>query len=158
MNRKSFIITLFLLCLNYFEVSAQESSVNLQQKLIELFPKAIITRIDNLENYTESYQLILDEPLDHKHPEKGTFQHYIYLSHLGYDRPIVIETHGYNTENIKSEVSSLLQANQVAVEYRFYGKSRPNPIQWEYLTNDQAIEDYHNIVTKLKKIYSGKWI
>ncbi len=158
MNPKTFITALFFVCLNYFAVSAQESSANLQQKLNELFPKAIITKIENLENYTESYQLILDEPLDHKHPEKGTFQHYIYLSHLGYDRPTVIETHGYNTENIKSEVSSLLQANQVAVEYRFYGKSRPNPIQWQYLTNDQAIEDYHDIVTKLKKIYSGKWI
>jgi len=161
MNRKTFITALLFFCLNCFGAAAQElkeTSSNLQQRLNELFPKAIITRIENLENYTETYQLILEEPLDHKHPEKGTFQHYIYLSHLGFDRPTVIETHGYNTENIKSEVSSLLQANQVAVEYRFYGKSRPNPIQWQYLTNDQAIEDYHDIVTKLKKIYSGKWI
>ncbi|MDY0989526.1 S28 family serine protease [Flavobacterium sp. CFBP9031] len=161
MNRKTFITTLLFFCLNYFAAAAQElqeTSTNLQQRLNELFPKASITRIENLEHYTETYQLILDEPLDHKHPEKGTFQHYIYLSHLGFDRPTVIETHGYNTENVKSEVSSLLQANQVAVEYRFYGKSRPNPIQWKYLTNDQAIEDYHDIVAKLKKIYSGKWI
>lgn len=161
MNRKTFITTLLFFCLNYFAAAAQElqeTSTNLQQRLNELFPKASITRIENLEHYTETYQLILDEPLDHKHPEKGTFQHYIYLSHLGFDRPTVIETHGYNTENVKSEVSSLLQANQVAVEYRFYGKSRPNPIQWKYLTNDQAIEDYHDIVTKLKKLYSGKWI
>lgn len=161
MNRKTFITALLFFCLNCFAAAAQElkeAPSNLQQRLNELFPKAIITRIENLENYTETYQLILEEPLDHKHPEKGTFQHYVYLSHLGFDRPTVIETHGYNTENIKSEVSSLLQANQVAVEYRFYGKSRPNPIQWQYLTNDQAIEDYHDIVTKLKKIYSGKWI
>jgi len=161
MNRKTFITALLFFCLNCFGAAAQElkeTSSNLQQRLNELFPKAIITRIENLENYNETYQLILEEPLDHKHPKKGIFQHYIYLSHLGFDRPTVIETHGYNTENIKSEVSSLLQANQVAVEYRFYGKSRPNPIQWQYLTNDQAIEDYHDIVTKLKKIYSGKWI
>jgi hypothetical protein len=161
MNRKTFITALLFFCLNYFAAAAQElqeTSSNLQERLNELFPKASITRIENLEHYTETYQLILDEPLDHKHPEKGTFQHYIYLSHLGFDRPTVIETHGYNTENVKSEVSSLLQANQVAVEYRFYGKSRPNPIQWKYLTNDQAIEDYHDIVAKLKKIYSGKWI
>jgi len=161
MNPKTFFTALLFFCLNYFAAAAQElqeTSTNLQQRLNELFPKASITRIENLENYTETYQLILEQPLDHKHPEKGTFQHYIYLSHLGFDRPTVIETHGYNTENVKSEVSSLLQANQVAVEYRFYGKSRPNPIQWKYLTNDQAIEDYHNIVTKLKKIYSGKWI
>lgn len=152
---------LLFVCLNSFITAAQEvikPISYLEQKLMELFPNAIITPIENLEGYTASYQLILDEPLDHKHPEKGTFKHYIYLSHVGFDAPMVIETHGYNAGNIKSEVSTLLHANQVAVEYRFYGKSRPNPIPWEYLTNDQAIEDYHAIVTKLKNIYPRKWI
>jgi hypothetical protein len=134
------------------------SQTVLQTKLIELFPKAEISEIKNLEGYTESYQLILDEPLDHNHSEVGTFKHYIYLSHSDFNSPMVIETHGYNTGNIKSEVSKLLKANQVAVEYRFYGKSRPNPVQWQYLTNDQAISDYHNITIKLKELYKGKWI
>lgn len=161
MNKNQYITLLLFICLSSFAGLAQElvkSTSDLSQKLTELFPKAIITPIENLEGYTESYQVILDEPLDHKHPEKGSFQHYIYLSHLSFDQPMVIETHGYNTGNIKSEVSTLLHANQVAVEYRFYGKSRPNPIPWEYLTNDQAIADYHGIVTQLKKLYSGKWI
>lgn len=161
MNKKLYIALLLFIGLSASIGSAQTVAKpveDLQQKLTELFPKAVITPIENLEGYTASYQLILEEPLDHKHPEKGTFQHYIYLSHVGFDRPMVIETHGYNTGNIKSEVSSLLQANQVAVEYRFYGKSRPEPIPWEYLTNDQAIADYHGIVTQLKKLYTGKWI
>ncbi|RKR11059.1 PS-10 peptidase S37 [Flavobacterium sp. 90] len=151
--------SLVLLCfvLMSFFGSAQTTS-NLHQKLVELFPKAEITVIENLEGYSESYQLILDEPLDHKNPQKGTFKHYIYLSHLDFNKPMVVETHGYNTGNIKSEVSKLLNANQIAVEYRFYGKSRPEPLPWEYLTNDQAIADYHVIVTKLKQIYSGKWV
>ncbi len=155
------LVLIFFICLNSIANFAQESvkaTSDLKQKLTELFPKATITSIENLEGYTESYQIILEEPLDHKHPKKGTFQHYIYLSHIGFDKPMVIETHGYSTGNVKSEVSSLLDANQVAVEYRFYGKSRPNPIPWEYLTNDQAVADYHGIVTKLKQLYSGKWI
>jgi hypothetical protein len=157
MKKTQNIVLLFLLFCTTIESSAQ-TVTELNQKLTQLFPKAEITQIDNLEGYTESFQLILDEPLDHKHPEKGTFKHYIYLSHIDFKSPMVIETHGYNTANVKSEVSSLLKANQVAVEYRFYGKSRPNPIPWEYLTNDQAIEDYHNIVVKLKELYTGKWI
>ncbi|WP_316636295.1 S28 family serine protease [uncultured Flavobacterium sp.] len=153
------IQSLLLLCfvlISHFG-SAQATS-NLRQKLTELFPKAEITVIENLEGYSESYQLILDEPLDHKNPQMGTFKHYVYLSHLDFNKPMVIETHGYNTGNIKSEVSKLLNANQIAVEYRFYGKSRPEPLPWEYLTNDQAIEDYHDIVSKLKQLYLGKWI
>lgn len=155
------LVLIFFICLNSIANFAQESvkaSSDLKQKLTELFPKATITSIENLEGYTESYQIILEEPLDHKHPKKGTFQHYIYLSHINFDKPMVIETHGYNTGNVKSEVSTLLDANQVAVEYRFYGKSRPNPIPWEYLSNDQAVADYHGIVTKFKQLYSGKWI
>ena len=151
------LLLLAVIVLSPYYGSAQTTSI-LFQKLTELFPKAEITAIENLEGYSESYQLILNEPLDHKNPQKGTFKHCMYLSHSDFSKPMVIETHGYSTNNIKSEVSKLLNANQIAVEYRFYGKSRPEPLPWEYLTNDQAIADYHDIVMKLKKLYSGKWI
>ncbi|MBC5838397.1 S28 family serine protease [Flavobacterium muglaense] len=157
MKKVRSVLLLLFVFLSTCYSSAQTTS-DLSQKLTELFPKAEITDIKNLEGYSESFQIILEEPLDHKHPDKGTFKHYIYLSHIDFNSPMVIETHGYNTGNSKSEVSTLLNANQVAVEYRFYGKSRPNPIPWEYLTNDQAIADYHSIVTKLKQLYTGKWI
>ena len=37
-------------------------------------------------------------------------------------------------------------------------KSIFNLIRWQYLKNDLAIEDYHKILTKLKRLYTGKWI
>lgn len=159
-NIQNIGLLLFFVFSSYlsFAQTGTNDQSDLKKKLIELFPNAAISEIKNLEGYSESYQLILDEPLDHKNPSKGTFKHYIYLSHFDFSRPMVIETHGYQTGNIKSEVSKLLKTNQVAVEYRFYGKSRPTPIPWQYLTNDQAIEDYHNITTKLKELYKGKWI
>lgn len=151
------LLLLAVIILSPYYGSAQTTSI-LLQKLTELFPNAEITAIENLEGYTESYQLILNEPLDHKNPQNGTFKHYMYLSHVDFSKPMVIETHGYSTNNIQSEVSKLVNANQIAVEYRFYGKSRPEPLPWEYLTNDQAIADYHDIVVKLKQLYTGKWI
>lgn len=156
---KKITIVLFVL-LGALNGSAQTVATQtiLEKKLNALFPKSVITPIKNLEGFTESYQLILDEPLDHKHPEKGTFQHFVYLSHADFNSPMVIETEGYNARYVKNEVSELLKSNQIIVEYRFYGKSRPNPIPWHYLTNDQAVADYHAIVTKLKKLYKGKWI
>ncbi|NNE55349.1 MAG: hypothetical protein HKN32_04970, partial [Flavobacteriales bacterium] len=48
--------------------------------------------------------------------------------------------------------------NQITVEYRFYGQSRPEKIPWEFLTNDQAIEDLHRITTTLKQMYKGPWV
>lgn len=135
-----------------------EEKISLETKLHELFPDATINVVKNLDGYSESYELVLEQPLDHNHPEKGIFKHHIYLSHADFKKPVVIETEGYNARYVKNEVSELLNANQVIVEYRFYGKSRPNPIPWEYLTNDQAIADYHAIVSQLKKLYKGKWI
>jgi hypothetical protein len=130
----------------------------LEGRLMDLFPKAEISVQKNLDGFTESYQMILDEPLDHKHPEKGSFKHYIYLSHVDYNNPMILVTEGYAARYVKNELSTLLKANQVVVEYRFYGKSRPEPIPWDYLTCEQAIEDYHSISTKLKQLYTGKWI
>ncbi|WP_409416444.1 S28 family serine protease [Flavobacterium sp. PS2] len=157
---KHILLLLVVSLTSYLSFAQTETAVktDLENKLSQLFPGVEITKMKDLEGFKESYQLVLNEPLDHKNPKKGTFKHYIYLSHIDFNSPMVIETEGYAARYTKTELSSLLNANQVIVEYRFYGKSRPNPIPWEYLTNDQAIADYHNIVTKLKQLYTGKWI
>ncbi len=129
-----------------------------EQKLKNLFPNAEIIKTDSKDFFKEAYTLILNEPLDHNDPAAGTFKHYVYLSHAGYKKPTVLVTEGYNAKPRTYELSKIFKGNQVQVEYRFYGKSRLDPIPWKYLKNDQAIEDYHQLVTKLKQIYTGKWI
>ncbi len=154
---------LFFLIFNTFFISviAQVKSgetVSVAQKLQDLFPDAKITKIKSKDFYTESYQMVLNEPLDHQNIKAGTFNHYIYLSHIGYDKPNILVTEGYNARPRTYELSKIFKGNQVQVEYRFYGKSRQDSIPWEYLKNDQAIEDYHQLITKLKTLYTGKWI
>lgn len=129
-----------------------------QQKLEQLFPKAEITKIAAKDHFSKAFQLVLDEPLDHQNAAAGTFKHYIYLSHSDVKKPTVLITEGYNANPRTYELSKILRGNQVQVEYRFYGKSRPDSIPWKYLKNDQAIEDYHQLVTKLKIVYKNKWI
>ncbi len=129
-----------------------------KQKLEQLFPDAEITKMDPVDFYSSAYQIVLNQPLDHKNPAAGSFQQYFYLSHFNETKPVVLVTEGYSATPKTYELSHILRSNQVQVEYRFYGKSRPDSIQWKYLTNDQAIEDYHKIVSKLKRIYTGKWI
>ncbi|MFK5957675.1 MAG: S28 family serine protease [Lutibacter sp.] len=129
-----------------------------QQKLEQLFPNAEITKIGVKDHFTKAFQLVLNEPLDHNNIEAGTFKHYVYLSHTDSKKPMVLITEGYNATPRTYELSKILKSNQVQVEYRFYGKSRPDSIQWNYLKNDQAIEDYHQLVRKLKTLYKSKWI
>ncbi|MBJ6367728.1 S28 family serine protease [Snuella sedimenti] len=132
--------------------------LSFKEQLKVLFPSAKISAIQVNDHFKEAYQLILKQPLDHDNPLKGTFDHYVYVSHSGYAQPTVLVTEGYSAKHKTYELSSILKSNQVMVEYRFYGKSRPNPIPWDYLKNDQAIEDYHTIVNKLKRLYKNKWI
>ena len=132
--------------------------LSFKQQLEELFPDAKITKMEAKDHFTKAYQLVLNEPLDHKNPEAGTFKHYVYLSHIDEELPVVLVTEGYNARPQTYEMSKILKGNQVQVEYRFYGKSRPDSIPWQYLTNDQAVEDYHQLVTKLKRLYTGKWV
>lgn len=129
-----------------------------EQKLEKLFPNAEVTEMEVKDHFTKAFQIVLEEPLDHKNYAAGTFKHYVYLSHIDSKMPTVLITEGYNANPSTYELSKILKGNQVQVEYRFYGKSRPDSIQWQYLKNDQAIEDYHKLVTKLKRLYTGKWI
>lgn len=153
----------FLLFLSIAVLSCKESTINLEgltfeEKLEVLFPEADISEMDISDHFSKAYQIILKAPLDHHNKAAGTFDHYVYLSHSDYNKPTVLVTEGYNAKPRTYELSKIFEGNQVQVEYRFYGKSRPDSIPWQYLKNDQAIEDYHQLVKKLKNIYSGKWI
>ncbi len=153
-----FILLFAVLSLNFISVRSQSQSISVLQELHKLFPDAEISKMDIKDHFTEAFQIILNEPLDHKDPEAGTFKHYIYLSHVDFKKPSVLVTEGYNARPRTYELSKIFKGNQVQVEYRFYGKSKPDPIPWTYLKNDLAIEDVHQLLSKLKTLYSGKWI
>ncbi len=123
-----------------------------------LFPKATIDSVKIADHFSGAFELRIQQPLDHGNLAAGTFEHHIYVSHSNYNNPTVLVTEGYNARHQTYELSKVLKANQVQVEYRFYGKSRPDSIPWKYLKNDAATEDYHAIVTKLKRIYKKKWL
>ncbi|WP_418604639.1 S28 family serine protease [Hwangdonia sp.] len=157
--KKILILFLVSLAIN----SCKESGVKLEglafeEQLKVLFPSAEISPIKVEDHFKKAYQLIIKQPLNHNNLEAGTFNHFVYVSHTDYSKPTVLVTEGYNAKHKTYELSKVLQSNQVMVEYRFYGKSRPEPIPWQYLKNDQAIEDYHSIVSKLKQLYTNKWI
>ena len=101
---------------------------------------------------------MIRQPLDHWHPEKGYFYQLATLLHKGFSRPTVIETQGYWLYDYRNEVEKMLDANDLNVEYRFYGKSVPDSIPWDYLTIEQATADLHAINRLFRNIYTGKWV
>ncbi|MFJ6792183.1 S28 family serine protease [Streptomyces angustmyceticus] len=100
------------------------------------------------------------QPIDHRHPSKGTFQQRLTLLHKSVDRPTVFFTSGYNvnTTPSRSEPTKIIDGNQVSLEYRYFTPSRPSPTDWKKLDIRQAADDQHRLFTALHRIYDKNWI
>ncbi|MEU6756291.1 aminopeptidase [Streptomyces sp. NPDC046685] len=106
------------------------------------------------------FVLNYEQPVDHRQPSKGTFKQRLTLLHKDVSRPSVFFTSGYNlnTNPRRSEPTTIVDGNQVSMEYRFFNPSRPDPADWANLDIWQAASDQHRIYTALKKIYTKNWL
>lgn len=153
--KKSFLF--FVLWLAILDSFGQPDNQLIELELYNL-PNVSFTNVSKPGDAYLTYDLMIKQPLDHQHPEKGYFSQLVQLRHRGFDNPTVIETHGYQLSRGRNEVEKILNANNIGVEYRFFGKSVPDSIQWEYLTIEQATADLHAINQLFRQIYKGKWI
>ncbi len=134
----------------------------LEQKISAISAIKEIRPLETSE-FSEKYVTYFTQPLDHRHPEKGSFHQRVIVSHVGFDRPTVIVTEGYGAayalhSQYREELSKLLNANMIFVEYRYFLESTPEPKDWQYLTAENSADDLHAITTAFKNIYPGKWI
>lgn len=134
----------------------------LEQKINAISAIKEIRPLETSE-FSEKYVTYFTQPLDHRHSEKGSFRQRVIVSHVGFDRPTVIVTEGYGAayalrSQYREELSKLLNANMIFVEYRYFLESTPEPKDWQYLTAENSADDLHAITTAFKNIYPGKWI
>lgn len=152
-------LLILLLLLSPAGLSAQ---TDLQQRINGL---SGITEAKPLETtqFAEKLLTYFTQPLDHRHPEKGSFRQRVIVSHVGFDRPTVLVTEGYGAAyalhlNYREELSKLFNANMIFVEHRYFLESTPKPCDWQYLTAENSAYDLHAVTTALKTLYPGKWI
>ncbi|MCB5169271.1 aminopeptidase [Streptomyces bambusae] len=100
------------------------------------------------------------QPVDHRKPKGAKFQQRLTLLHKDTTRPTVFFTSGYNvnTSPRRSEPTTIVDGNQLSLEYRFFNPSRPDPADWSKLTIWQAASDQHRVFKALKAIYPKKWL
>lgn len=135
-------------------------------KDIELALKSIpnVVEVKEIEADTfflKTYEIWIEQPLDHKVENGERFKQKVLLSHKGFDRPVVAELHGYAIYSKNAgELTKLLGANQLNVEHRFFKESRPDSIPWDKLTIWQAATDQHEVIRAIKKaVYkNNKWL
>ncbi len=116
-----------------------------------------------LDNPPNGYRYILiryEQPVDHKNPAMGTFKQRMVLLHKSAEDPMVLATNGYDisVSTYRYNLTKVLDASQLKIEHRYFAESRPDPLDWKYLTIEQAANDHHRIVQAIRPFYSGKWI
>jgi len=160
MIRKISFIALLLLVASGSQLPAQ----TLLQQTLQALPD--VQKVEQLtsDHFSEKYVLYMQQPIDHKQPQVGSFSQRVFVMHVGADRPTVMVTEGYGAAYAAApryidEVARLLNTNLVVVEHRYFLESTPpKPVNWDYLTAENSANDLHRINQMLRTIYPQKWI
>jgi hypothetical protein len=141
----------------FFLPRAEAQNTKLEKHLFDL-PDVSFKKIETPKGYKAAYELSIRQPLDHSDPARGYFYQKVYLSHKSFDAPTVIITEGYSLRKNKiNELTGLLKANQIDVEHRFFGDSRPDSLVYCFLNLEQETADLHHINELFRKIYPNRW-
>ncbi|MCY4778439.1 S28 family serine protease [Sphingobacterium sp. UT-1RO-CII-1] len=147
----------FLFLFLSFVAFGQVDRQKLEEALFNL-PDVSFKHIPSQSDNEVTYELKVKQPLDHQDKSKGHFYQRVVFTHKGFDRPVIMETNGYDLYPYPSELSYILGANYLNIEHRFFGNSIPDGKPWPYLTLEQVTADLHKINQLFKEIYQGKWI
>lgn len=123
-----------------------------------------IEKVEIIQSNDQLEKLVcfVNQLLDWEHKEAGSFQQRLVLKHRGFDKPTVMVTEGYGAAyalnpKYQEELSTLLDANLIFVEHRFFLESTPVPCNWDHLTVANSAGDYHHIRELFRQVYPGKW-
>ncbi|NLD62536.1 MAG: peptidase [Bacteroidales bacterium] len=132
-------------------------TMTLEERLATL-PADTLFRINADSAFSEAWEIRLLQPVDHRNPDGPKFTQQVFLYYAGADRPVVVETEGYGARGGSNELASLMQANLIRIEHRYFEESKPDSTAgWEYLNTWQAATDHHRIIDFFKPVFSGKW-
>jgi hypothetical protein len=153
---KHLVLTLIIFIGIIGSTAAQKHKI---ATLLDELSDVTYTEIENIEGFESTYILKVKQPLDHEDSTKGYFNQQVILSHKDFQSPTVIITQGYQLYgNRTSELTTMVNGNQINVEHRFFGESIPDSLNYHYLNLKQATADLHHIRQLFQSIYAEKWI
>lgn len=157
MKRKLLILAALLFC------TLQESFATDLKTRLEQLPS--VRKVETLQSeaFPEKYLLYFEQPIDHKHPSKGTFTQRVVVCNVSTDSSSVVVCEGYGAayafrNTYRDELSRVFNLNNIVVEHRYFLESTPQERDWKYLTAENEANDLHRIVTELKSVFPHKWI
>lgn len=143
-------------------LNAQEAQSELYKSLKTMEGVVSVEKMET-EFFKEKYAVVIEQLIDPKNPNIGTFTQRFFISHNDFSKPMVMVTEGYTAKyamnpKYRDEISKKLGCNLVVVEHRFFAESTPKGCDWKYMTGFNAANDLHKINQGLRKIYPSKFI
>ncbi|MGH4027408.1 S28 family serine protease [Actinomycetota bacterium Odt1-20B] len=127
---------------------------------LESLPGMTVTGVQDQAGHP-LYELTYEQPVDHDDPGAGTFTQRLTLWHKATDKPTVLLTGGYALLSDVTPLTQMVDGNQVSLEHRYFGKSRPAGAagdDWSRLTVQQEAADEHRLTQALRTVEKGNWI
>lgn len=147
---------IFITIASLLAAGCSNKSMTLEERLATL-PADTLFRIEADSSFSEAWEIRLRQPVDHRNPDGPHFSQQIFLYYAGADRPVVVETEGYGARGGRNELATVLNANLIRIEHRYFEESTPDSVDWKFLTTWQAATDHHRIIELFKPVFSGKW-
>ncbi|MCK9499899.1 MAG: aminopeptidase, partial [Bacteroidales bacterium] len=122
-----------------------------------------VEELSTTKFFSEKYLIIFEQKVDVFNADSKTFHQRVFLNHKSFNSPVVYTTEGYSADyaankNYINELCSILNANEICVEHRYFSESKPEDLDWQFLTTKSAADDHHFIREALGKLYKGKWV
>ncbi|MET7621631.1 S28 family serine protease [Streptomyces sp. NPDC005408] len=138
---------------------AAPAAADIREQL-ERIPGMTVVSVGEKEGFPY-YTLTFAQPVDHSRPWEGSFTQRLTLWHKAADKPTVFYTGGYTLATSTTQLTKVIDANQVSIEHRYFGQSRPAGAagdDWSKLTVWQEASDEHRLTQALRGIERGRWL
>lgn len=152
---RSIYLSLFVLsivgCKTTQSVAPPIVEVSTFEKLASIKNIVSIEKRDQVSHFDENYEIWFEQPIDHSDLYKGTFRQRVFLGFENDTLPVIVQLRGYGIkEETAGELANHYNANQLTIEHRYFNDSRPEEIEWNTLTIENAANDQTLIINAIK--------
>ncbi|MFT5846601.1 S28 family serine protease [Psychroserpens sp.] len=148
------LFTLFIVSCNTSKniVASQPlKEVSNFEKLASIKNVARIEKRKPSSHFDENYEIWFEQPIDYNDASKGTFRQRVFLGFKSVTLPVIVELRGYGIgSEHPGELAAHYKANQLSIEHRFFNNSRPEQIDWNTLTIENAAKDQTTIINAIR--------
>jgi hypothetical protein len=128
-----------------------EHNLSTFEKLASMNNVVSIEKREAVSHFDENYEIWFEQPIDYNDLSKGTFRQRVFLGFENATQPVIVELQGYGIGSEKAgELASHYKANQLNIEHRYFNNSRPENIDWNTLTVENAAKDQARIIDAIR--------